>query len=139
MSKKMFPYLNNRNSKLEKGFSLLELVMSISLATIFIGTAAYFYSDAINTAKGSSLKQTLIETRKAIDLFYKATGRYPNTFDELTSGANGAVYLRNKPYDPIAQTYNWVIVMESGETKLSTMPHRGVYDIRSTSPLYYYY
>jgi len=117
------------------GYSLLEVTMTMTLTLIMVGSAAYYARDTLQLGKASSLKQTLSETRKAIDAFYKSNSRYPNNLDELVYGST--IYLRSMPFDPTSNNGRWLIIMESGETCFSDQPYTGLYDIRSTNYLYY--
>jgi|GEM_PF-4847544 len=123
------------NKKKTRGVSLLEVSLTITLGLIMMGTAAYYQGGSIQKSKESSLKQTLIETRKAIDAYYKNNGKYPEKLENLTSG--DFIYLRNYPYDPVAQTNCWIIIKENGHTAVSSETYTGsIFDIRSTLKQY---
>jgi len=125
--------LNNKNTLCYRGISLLELVVTLFISLTLVGTAVYYQDGAVNKAKISSLKQTLIETRKAIDSYYEVSlpKKYPR-LEELVPG-----YLRSMPYDPVTQTYTWIVIKEDYvNTCLSTDIYTGAYDIKSTDPRY---
>lgn len=113
-----------------KGMTLLEASVTMIVAVAMTGTVAYYYTGTIDAAKASSLQQTLSETRKAIDAFYKNTSRYPK-LEELVPN-----YLRTPPIDPVAKTNLWIVIKEDGSTCLSDQVYTGAYDVKSTVEKY---
>lgn len=119
----------------KKATTLLEVSLALTVAVIMVGTAAYYYGGAIEKSRASALKQTLGETRKAIDAYYKNNGKYPEKLEDLVSGQYA--YLRSVPSDPVTGGCGWLIIKENGHTAVSSSEYTGpVYDIRSLDPRY---
>lgn len=115
-----------------RGVTLLELAATMLISVTLLGTAAYYQEGMISKAKASALKQTLTETRKAIDAYYSASSpkRYPK-LEELVPN-----YLRNMPVDPVTQSNVWIIIKEDATTCLSSDNYTGACDIKSTARQY---
>ncbi len=122
----------------KRAMTLLEISLTIAIGLIMMSTAALYYGGALQKSKESALKQTLNETRKAIDAYYKHYGYYPDQLEDLVSG--NYVYLRNYPLDPVSGQRSWLIIKENGHTAISTETYTGpVYDIKSLLDDYYNY
>ncbi|HBC76481.1 MAG: hypothetical protein A2008_02220 [Candidatus Wallbacteria bacterium GWC2_49_35] len=120
----------------ERATTLLELSLALTLSVIMVGTAAYYYGGAVEKSKESALKQTLSETRKAIDSYYKNKGKYPEKLEDLVNG--DFAYLRTYPADPVTGGNVWLIIKENGHTAVTSTEYTGpVYDVRSSNPKYY--
>lgn len=97
----------------EAGFTLIELMIVISIILILIGMAAGMYQKSIQHAREATLKQDLQTMRVAIDNFTLDKQQAPQSLDELVDGH----YLRDIPVDPITRTKDWV--PHYGDTVLS--------------------
>ncbi len=127
---------NMHNNK--RAITLLEISLTIAIGLIMVSAAALHYGGALQKSKESALKQTLNETRKAIDAYYKHYGHYPDQLEDLVSGEY--VYLRNYPIDPVSGHRAWLIIKENGHTAISTQAYTGpVYDIKSLASDYNHY
>lgn len=135
---KMTLFKNLKKYGRERATTLLELSLALTLSVIMVGTAAYYYGGAVEKSKESALKQTLVETRKAIDMYYKNKGKYPEKLEDLVTG--DFAYLRNVPVDPATGSSVWLIIKENGHTAVTSTEYTGpVYDIKSSNPQYYHY
>jgi general secretion pathway protein G len=90
------------------GFTLIELMIVISIIFILIGIAAVNYRHAVLRAREAVLHQDLQEMRKAIDSYTLDKEAAPQSLDDLVQ----AHYLREVPTDPITQKKDWVPVFE---------------------------
>ncbi|HOT77023.1 MAG TPA: type II secretion system protein [Candidatus Wallbacteria bacterium] len=125
-----------KNTGIRRATTLLEISLTIAISIVMVGAAAHYYGGAIEKSKESALKQTLNETRKAIDAYYKNNGTYPAKLDDLVTGQY--VYLRNYPSDPMTGSRVWIIIKENGHTAISSDEYTGcIYDIKSPNPKYY--
>jgi general secretion pathway protein G len=104
-----------------KGFTLIELIVVMTVISLLLTLAAPRYFRSIDKSKETVLKANLAATRDALDKFHADTGRYPEQLAELVSKH----YLRTLPWDPIADSSEaWVLVPAAdGQT--------GVYNINS--------
>lgn len=105
-----------------RGFTLIELMVVMTVIALLVGIAVPRYFDSVDHAKEATLKQDLSVMREAIDKFYGDNARYPTTLDELVSKK----YIRAVPVDPITESpSSWILVSPEGEVKI------GVYDVKS--------
>ena len=97
-----------------KGFTLIELIVVMTIVSLLLTLAAPRYFRSIERSKESVLKANLAGTRDALDKFHADTGRYPDQLSDLVAKH----YLRTLPWDPVADsTESWVIVApQDGQT-----------------------
>ena len=110
-----------------RGFTLIELMVVMSLIVILASVGLALYSNSVIRAKESVLKEDLFRMRDAIDQYYADKGEYPATLDALVSEK----YLRTIPVDPFTNSADtWqAIPSEPDPTNATASP--GVYDVRS--------
>lgn len=107
-----------------RGFTLIELIVVMTIVSLLLTLAAPRYFRSIDRSKETVLKANLMATRDALDKFHADTGRYPGQLDELVSRH----YLRTLPWDPIAESATaWVIAPPADGQD------GGVYDIHSSA------
>jgi general secretion pathway protein G len=107
--------------RLHRGFTLIELVVVISIIGLLLSLAAPRYFASIERGKESVQQQNLYSVRDALDKFFGDTGRYPESLEELVSMR----YLRSVPVDPFTERSDWVVLPPPDSTL------GGVYDIKS--------
>ena len=88
----------------QRGFTLIELMIVISIILILIGMAAGMYQKSIQHAREATLKQDLQVMRTAIDNFTMDKQQAPQSLDDLVD----SYYLREVPMDPISRQKDWV-------------------------------
>ena len=88
-----------------QGFTLIELMIVISIIIILIGMAAGLYGRSILHAREAVLKKDLMTMREAIDSYTLDKQQAPQTLEDLVQGG----YLRQVPVDPITQQNDWVL------------------------------
>ena len=120
----------------QKGFTLIELIVVVTIIGILAGIALINVRTAQTKAREAALKDNLFQMRKAIDNFYADKQRYPASLDELVPN-----YIRKIPSDPITMQQDWEIVMDDplalgedaipAETDPNAMTQPGVIDVKS--------
>lgn len=112
----------------ESGFTLIEIMVVMTIIAILVGMAAVRYDRSMINAREAVLKQDLQALRGAIQQYTLDKERAPQSLEELTS----AGYLREVPTDPITRAKDWELVFE--DVALSPdQTGTGVTDIRSKS------
>ena len=90
----------------QKGFTLIELIVVVTIIGILAGVAISNVKWAQQKAREAALRHDLFEMRKAIDDYYADKQKYPQNLEELKT----AKYLRDIPKDPITQQKDWAEV-----------------------------
>ena len=96
-------------SVLEYGFTLIELMIVITIILILIGMAAQRYEKSLQRAREATLKQDLWVMRQAIDNYTLDKQAAPQSLEDLVQ----AGYLRIVPRDPMTTAADWVPQFES--------------------------
>jgi general secretion pathway protein G len=111
----------------QAGFTLVELLIVISLISILAAMGLVQYRNSVVSAKEATLKQDLFRMRDAIDQYYADKGKYPSALDSLVSEG----YMRRVPEDPFTKSADsWQTVpAEPDPNNPSGEP--GVYDVKS--------
>jgi general secretion pathway protein G len=116
--------ISNRQSR---GFTLLELMIVISIIIILAAVALPQYQRTIMHARETVLKDDLFRMRSLIDQYAADKGKLPQSLDDLVT----AGYIREVPKDPITDNKDWNI--DTGEDPYSTEGGSGVINVHSSS------
>ena len=114
-------------SRKARGFTLLELMIVISILVILALIAMSTYNRTVLAAKEATLREDLFTMRKMIDQYAADKGKLPQSLDDLKS----AGYIHDIPIDPITDAADWQV--EFGEDPGSTGGEQGVTNVRSAS------
>lgn len=109
----------------QKGFSLLELMISMFIIIILISIAVPTYERSVRQAREVVLKENIFQMRRAIDQFRADKGKLPQSVEDLVTEK----YLREKPIDPILEKAEWNEIQ--GEDSNSPDGETGMVDVKS--------
>ena len=120
----------------DSGFTLLELLVVMTIIGILAAIAVPALRDSPQRAREATLKEDLFTMRSVIDQYHGDKGSYPPDLATLVS----AGYIRKIPIDPMTKSADtWVTVMEEppagpdSGTPVDTSTTPGITDIHSGS------
>jgi general secretion pathway protein G len=116
-----------RNS-LARGFTLLELMVVISVILILMAIAIPVYNQSIVRSREAVLRQDLFTLRQVIDQYTLDKQKAPQGLDDLKS----AGYIREIPTDPMTGQANWEPVQEDVLQSVDQQDP-GITDVHSAS------
>jgi len=93
----------------EAGFTMIELMIVITIILILIGMAAQNYGKTVQHARETTLHHDLSVMRQAIDNYTLDKQAAPQSLEDLVQGG----YLRKVPVDPITGAADWVPQFDS--------------------------
>jgi len=110
------------------GFTLIELMIVITIILILIGIAVGRYDKSVQKANEAVLKNNLQTIRTSIDNYTLDKQAAPQSVDDLVQGG----YLRSVPTDPMTRAKDWVpqydtVVLSPEQTST------GMVDVHSNS------
>lgn len=113
----------------DAGFTLLELMVVVTIILILAGMASIRYDRSIVRSKEAALHHDLSVLRGAIEQYTLDKEQAPQSLDDLVS----AGYLRQIPIDPITGVKDWVT--QTSDVLLSPDEESGggISDVHSAS------
>src|SRR5260370_30692660 len=113
---------------LETGFTLIELMIVVTIVLILIGMAVANYAKVVQYAKEAVLKHELRAMREMIDQYRVDKETAPQSLEDLSS----AGYLREVPVDPVTHSKEWTPKYDSVPL-FPDQASTGIVDVNSNS------
>lgn len=98
-----FHFQSRGKSGSSRGFTLIELMIVVSILLILISIAVPQYRSSVKRARESVLRQDLFTMRSVISQYTLDKQKMPQSGDDLVQ----AGYLKQIPTDPITSQSNW--------------------------------
>ena len=110
------------------GFTLLEMMIVISIMVILISIALPIYSQSVLRSREAVLRNDLFELRSLISQYTLDKQKAPQSLDDLVT----AGYIKVIPKDPMTNEANWEVVQEDVLMAVDQQDP-GISDLKSAS------
>jgi general secretion pathway protein G len=133
----------------QRGVTLLEMIIVISILLILMGAAVPIARMSVKRARETELRRDLWEMRAAIDRYKDAVDRnqvqnklgaegYPPDLDTLVNGVDAqggkkVRFLRRIPVDPMTGNKDWALRSMQDDPTSDSWGGQNVFDVHSKS------
>jgi general secretion pathway protein G len=117
-----------RQARQDAGWTLIEMLVVLSLIMILTSVAMTQYRNSVQAAKEGALRSDLFQMRDAIDQYYADKNKYPEDLGTLVTER----YMRAIPKDPMTNTTDWQTIPAEAEAG-ATATTPGIYEVKSSS------
>jgi general secretion pathway protein G len=140
--------VSSRQDCSQRGFSLVELIIAITIMSILAGAAVPIVRVRVRRDKERELRRDLWEMRDAIDRYKDAADRgafqtkvgtdgYPPDLETLVNGVDvqgkKVRFLRRIPVDPMTGKTEWGLRSNQDEPDSTSWGGQNVFDVYSQS------
>jgi general secretion pathway protein G len=120
-------HLPSRGRQAAGGFTLVELLIVISLIALLAAMAVVQYRNSVRRSEEAVLKTNLFRMNDAIDQYYADKNKYPASLDALVSDG----YLRAIPEDPITKSRDTWQTVPAEPDPNNPSAETGIYTVKS--------
>jgi general secretion pathway protein G len=110
------------------GFTLLEMMIVISIMIILMSIALPIYNQSVVRSREAVLRNDLFELRSLISQYTLDKQKAPQSLDDLVT----AGYIKFIPKDPMTNEANWEVVQEDVLLAVDQQDP-GISDVKSAS------
>src|SRR5246127_5612076 len=113
----------------DRGFTLIELMIVISLILILVSISIPAYNQSLLRARESVLRQDLFQLRSLISQYTLDKQKAPQSLDDLVQ----AGYIKQIPNDPTTGKPDWTVDQEENTIMDPSQTDTGINDVHSSS------
>ena len=118
-----------RSAEGQNGFTLIELIIVMTIIAILASIAIPSYMSSIKSAKEAVLKEDLHVMRSAIDSYTMDKGKAPQSLDDLVQSG----YLKTVPTDPMTHSNDTWVTNTDDTLESIDQSEPGINDVHSGS------
>jgi general secretion pathway protein G len=121
---------SRKKQEKSRGFTLIELMIVISVILILVSVALPAYNQSIWRARESVLKQNLFAIRSVISQYTLDKQKAPQSLQDLVTGG----YFKQIPTDPMTSSNDtWTVEEETDTIMTVDQQEPGIFDVHSGS------